>query len=182
MNASLYLLNATVYPEREYKHNRNWREAQWLITDVLPTHIIDSAEQIGRLSHPGHLNRCNLDSVLQPLCSTDQRGCTPHWQALAVTQTEVPAVFRARQAVGALRKLMGKSPWRMNTYVPPTQWPNTFIKLLLCTCVALDGSNVGVFVSQAASISESGVPFLVHVDILWPKQCSIYTKSVTCWM
>ena len=173
MNANLYLLirkNATVYPKREYKHNRNWGEAQWLITDVLPTHIINSTEQIGCLSHPGHLNRCNLDSVLQPLCSTDQRGCTPHWQALAVTQTEVPAVFRARQAVGALWKLMGKSPWRMNTYVPPTQWPDIF-RLLLCTCVTLDGSNVGVFILQAASISESGVPFLVHVDILRPKQC-----------
>ena len=146
---------------------------------MLPTHIINGAEQIGRLSHPGHLNRRYLDSVLQPFCNTDQRRCTPHRQALAVTQTEVPAVFWARQAVSALWKLRGKSqPWRMNTYFPPTQWPDTF-KLLLCTCVALDGSNVGVFVSQAASMSEPGVPFLVHMDILWPKPCSIYTKYST---
>lgn len=52
----------------------------------------------------------------------------------------------------------------MSSFLETTQLPNY-------TCVALDGSKVGVSflgvsVLQAASISESGVPFLVYMDIL----------------
>lgn len=96
------------------------------------THIINSAKQIGLLFHSGHLNKCNFQSVLQPLCSTDQRRCAPHRQALGVTQAEVPTVFRARQTVGALWKLSDKSQQRKKLF------PHIYLEKDFNKCISLE--------------------------------------------
>lgn len=72
---------------------------------LIPTHVINGADQISLWRHADHLNSDDLLSVLQPFRGPDQPTDTPHRQAAGVAQTQVLPVFRAGDAVGGVWKL-----------------------------------------------------------------------------